>query len=73
MSISGYSRICLEAAGWSVPLLAGACAIVGLGLLFEDQVQRAHTQGQRAILQMRIARRRAWRSAGSVVARRTPR
>jgi hypothetical protein len=46
---------------------------VGLGLLFEDQVQRAHTHGQKAILHMRIARRRAWRSAGSVIARRAPR
>ena len=69
MSMTGYSRICLEAAGWSVPRLAGACAVVGLGLLFEDQVQRAQTRGERAILHMRIARRRVWRTAGAAITR----
>ena len=69
MNLSGYSRICLEAAGWSVPLMAGACAVVGLSLLFEDQLERAQVRGQKAIVRVRIARRRAWRMAGTAALR----
>jgi len=74
MTISGFSRICLEAAAWSVPILAGACAVTGLGIVFENKLERAHLRSQKAIVHMRIARRRAWRSAGAAVTgRRTSR